>query len=290
MSLPSIRKLVILGTGLIGGSFALDLRRAGLVQHFVGVGRQLENLDRAKQLGVVDSVSQNAAEAVVDADVVLLACPVGQMPTVMQTIASTVPKHCVVTDAGSTKQDVVSFFRTYLPNHLGNCVPGHPIAGAELSGAAAARYGLYLGKNVILTPLAETSETAVQMIGELWQACGAQLISMQAAEHDSIFASVSHLPHLLAFAYMNHVLDRSDSARALSLAGTGFRDFSRIAASHPDMWRDIALSNRDALLAELKGFSQQIEKLITQLEGCDVASLHEYFMRSSVARNQWGKH
>ena len=290
MALPTIRKLVILGTGLIGGSFALDLRRAGQVQHVVGVGRQLENLDRAKQLGVVDSISQNAAEAVVDADVVLLACPVGQMPLVMQSIASTLPKHCLVTDAGSTKQDVVSFFRTYLPNHLGNCVPAHPIAGAELSGAAAARYGLYLGKNVILTPLPETSALSVQMIGDLWKSCGAQLISMQAAEHDSIFASVSHLPHLLAFAYMNHVLDRSDSARALSLAGSGFRDFSRIAASHPDMWRDIALSNRDALLAELKGFSQQVEKLITQLEGGDVASLHEYFMRSSVARNQWGKH
>lgn len=289
MAARTIRKLAVLGTGLIGGSFALDLRRAGLVEHVVGVGRQEANLARALQLRVVDSVSQNPAEAVQGADVVLLACPVGQMPSILETIAPVLSADCVVTDAGSTKQDVVSFYKEHLPNHLAFCVPAHPIAGAELSGASAARYGLYQGKNVILTPLAETSPSAIETVRTLWAACGANLISMRPDEHDSIFASVSHLPHLLAFAYMNHVLDHEDAVRALSLAGSGFRDFSRIAGSHPDMWRDIAFSNRGALLAELEGFSRQISKLTSMLKSEDSSALHEYISRSSEARNSWGK-
>lgn len=282
-----LRKLVIVGVGLIGGSFALDLRRAGLVQHVVGVGRSAENLQRALQLGVIDEASQSAAEAVRDADLVLLATPVGQMAALLREIGPVLAPHTLLTDAGSTKRDVVALYRQYLPQQLAQCIPAHPIAGAEQSGAAAARYGLYQRRKVVLAPLPETAAAATQQVAALWQACGAQLEVMSADEHDAVFAAVSHLPHLLAFAYVAMVAGKPDAARCFDFAATGFRDFTRIAGSHPEMWRDIALANREPLLADLQAFRRQLDELTAQLQAGDGAALAALFATASEARNTW---
>jgi prephenate dehydrogenase len=289
MALAPLNKLVVIGVGLIGGSFALDLRRAGLVKTVVGVGRSPENLDRALQLKVIDHAEQDAARAVVDADLVLLATPVGQMGKVLAQIAPHLSPKTIVTDAGSTKRDVAALYRQHLPDGLARCLPAHPIAGSDLSGAAAARYSLYEGRKVVLCPLPETDAAVVSTMQALWEACGAQLVTLKPEQHDAVFAAVSHLPHLLAFAYMNSVLDRPDAQTCLALAATGFRDFTRIAGSHPEMWRDIALANRDGLLADLRAFRTELDGLIDSLAREDAHAMTDRFTRASVARAAWGK-
>ncbi|MEJ2791798.1 prephenate dehydrogenase/arogenate dehydrogenase family protein [Iodobacter sp. LRB] len=284
-----LKKLVLLGTGLIGGSFSLALKRAGCVEYVVGVGRNSDNLSRALELKVIDEASQDAVSAVTDADLVLLSAPVGQMAALLQQIAPHLPAHCIVSDAGSTKQDVCALYQKYLPHHLSRCVPGHPIAGSELSGAAAAQYGLYEGRRVVLTPLAESAAESVEFLRALWQACGAQVFEMSAAEHDGVFSAVSHVPHLLAFSYMNAVLDRHNASLCFDFAATGFRDFTRIAASHPEMWRDITLANKDAILLDLKANAAQLLALIDCIENHDASGLNERIVRASTARSQWGR-
>lgn len=284
-----INKLVVIGVGLIGGSFALALKRAGLVGEVVGVGRSAENLQRALQLKVIDRACQDAAEAVIGADYVFIATPVGQMAEVMQAIAPHLSANAIVTDGGSTKCDVVALYRQHLSGHLSRCVPAHPIAGSDLSGAAAARYGLYEGKQVVLTPLPETSAAALATAHQLWQACGASLSTLSPQAHDSVFAAVSHLPHLLAFAYMNTVLGKADAQHCLALAGSGFRDFTRIAGSHPEMWRDIALANRELLLKDLASFQDEIAKLVSNLQEADGDALLASFGAASNARIAWQK-
>ncbi len=287
--MQSVERLVLLGTGLISGSFALALRRARLVKHVVGVGRNIENLERALELGVIDEFSTDASTAVIGADLVLLGTPVGQMGRLMQQIAPNLSADCIVTDGGSTKQDVCALFRKYLPKQLANCVPGHPIAGSDLSGASAAQFGLYEGRRVVLTPLNECSATVLERVRMIWQACGAEVFEMEAEQHDGIFSAVSHTPHLLSFAYMNAVLDRYNADQCLDFAASGFRDFTRIAGSHPDMWRDIALANRESVLLDLKANLVQISQLIELVESNDGPSLTQYIQRASQARIEWGK-
>ncbi len=284
-----IKKLVLLGTGLISGSFALALRRAGLVNQVIGVGRSVENLQRALDLRVIDLASHDAASAVVGADFVFIGTPVGQMGALMCQIAPHLAADCIVTDAGSTKQDVCALFQEYLADHLSHCVPAHPIAGSELSGASAATYGLYEGRRVVLAPFDETSPEIVERVHALWHACGANVFRMTAAEHDGIFAAVSHVPHLLAFAYMNAVLDKPNAAQCLDFAATGFRDFTRIAGSHPEMWRDISVANRDAILTDLQCCMQHLQQLTALVESGDGDAMRAYYDRASVARNAWGK-
>jgi prephenate dehydrogenase len=282
--------LVVIGVGLIGGSFALALRRAGRVAKVIGVGRSAANLQRAIELGVIDEASHSAAEAVRAADVVLVATPVGQMGRVFADIAPHLPPHCVVTDGGSTKSDVVALMRAHLPAHLAGCVPAHPIAGSDLSGAAAAQYGLYDNRRIVVTPLPETRPAAAALVRELWQACGARVYEMSAAEHDAVFATVSHLPHLLAFAYVDTIVAKADAARCFDFAATGFRDFTRIAGSHPEMWRDIALANRDALLVELDAFQATLAALRQELVAGDAEAMTTRFERAREARQQWQQH
>ena len=279
--------LVVIGVGLIGGSFALSLKRAGKVGRVIGVGRSAANLARALELGVIDEVSHSAAEAVRHADIVLVATPVGQMGRVFAEIAPHLPPHCVVTDGGSTKSDVVALMQQHLPAQLACCVPAHPIAGSDLSGAAAAQYGLYDKRRVVITPLAQTSAAAADQVGALWQACGARVYRMSAAEHDAVFATVSHLPHLLAFAYVDMIVAKQDGERCFDFAATGCRDFTRIAGSHPEMWRDIALANRDALLAELDGYRAALDSLRAELAHGDAAAMTERFERARGARHAW---
>ena len=203
-----IDKLVIIGVGLIGGSFALALRKAGLVRHIAGVGRSRENVQRALKLGEIDEIATDIPSALKNAKIVFLAIPVGQTGEIMRRIAPYLDPDTIVTDAGSTKQDVITAARTHLEKHLESFVPGHPIAGAERSGAGAAHAGLFRDKNVILTPLNETGPEATSHVTELWQACGARVSLMSARRHDQILAAISHLPHVLAFALMHHICMR----------------------------------------------------------------------------------
>lgn len=285
----SIGKLVIIGVGLIGGSFALAMKRAGLVGQVVGVGRSLDNLNRAIELGVIDAASQDPAQAVAGADLVMVATPVGQMGRVFDAIAPVLPAQAIVTDAGSTKGDVAQLMRAHLPEHLAYCVPAHPIAGSDRSGAAAAQYGLFEQRRVVLTPLEATLPEAAEAVGQWWQASGARVFSMRADEHDAVFASVSHLPHLLAFAYVEMVANKTDAARCFDFAATGFKDFTRIAGSHPEMWRDISLANRDALLADLRAYQAGLAQLTQWVEAGDGAALEQMFQHAREVRVQWAQ-
>lgn len=280
-------RFVIIGVGLIGGSVAAALRAAGAVQHVVGVGRGRANMERAMALGVVDEVSDQAGEAVRGADAVLLAVPVRQNAAVLAQIADQIPRGCLLTDAGSTKGDFVADLRRLLPGHLARCVPAHPIAGAELHGVEAAHAALFRDKNVVITPLPENPPDILRRAEALWETCGARLTRMTPAAHDKIFSAVSHLPHVLAYALVHALALRPDRTELFRFAGAGFRDFTRIAGSSPEMWRDIVLANRDALLDDLAAYRGQIDQLTAMIEGGDGKALETLFATARDARGQW---
>lgn len=293
-----LNKIVIIGVGLIGGSFALALRKAGLVKHIVGVGRSRGNMQRALDLGVIDEFADDFAVALKGADLVLLAMPVGQTGRIMTQISPHLESATIVTDAGSTKQDVVAAARSFLAGQLKNFVPGHPIAGAELSGVDAANADLFRDKNVVLTPLDETSADAVQRVTDLWQGCGARVSQMRADQHDETLAAMSHLPHVLAFTLMNHVSASAGTGTegqpdnllpddVLRFAGSSFRDFTRIAGSSPEMWRDICLANRAALLRQLDVYQNELTSLRELLANGNGQALEKFFADAREARRQW---
>ncbi len=284
-----IKHLVVIGTGLIGGSFALALKRKGLVERVTGVGRGRANLDHALKLGIIDAIGENPAAAVKEADLVLAAIPVGAMPALFRELAATLPATAILTDAGSTKLDVIAAARAALGDKIGQFVPGHPIAGAETNGAGAAHVHLFEGKPVILTPLPENRAEDVDRVESLWAACAARVARMSEKDHDRIFAAVSHLPHLAAFALMEELAYRPDADTFFRFAGTGFRDFTRIAGSHPEMWRDIALANRDALLGELDIYIGKLEAIRGMIEARDGQALEDIFARARQARANWIK-
>lgn len=282
-----IGKLVVIGVGLIGGSFALALKRARVVKRVVGVGRTRRNLSAALKLKVIDEASQDPARAVRDADFVLIATPVGQMPAVMTAIAPHLPAHAVVTDAGSTKSDVVTAARRFLGAHLPRFVPGHPVAGTEKSGAPAALPELFRGKNVILTPQPESAAAAARLVRRAWEACGARVMQLNADEHDAILAAVSHLPHVVAYALVNMLARRRNAAQLFGLSAGGLRDTVRIAGSSPEMWADICLANREALLAALEDYENELEQMRAAIESADAAELWRMFAHARGARERW---
>jgi prephenate dehydrogenase len=285
-----IAKLVVVGVGLIGGSCALALRRARAVGQIIGVGRTRGNLDDALRLRVIDRarlLGDDWTTELHDADVVLVAAPVAQYPELFALIAPAIGASTIVTDAGSTKQDVVAVARAAFGTRLPNFVPAHPIAGTAHSGAGAALEELYDGHTVIVTPLPETDATALARVIALWQACGARVATLDAAQHDHIFAAVSHLPHLLAFAYVAELAARPDAMQLLAHGGSGFRDFTRIAGGSPEMWRDIALANRSALQAELSAYRVALDDLAGALDAGDGVALERTFARSRAAREAW---
>ena len=284
-----IGKLVVCGVGLIGGSFALALRRAGTVERIVGIGRRREVLERACALGVIDEIAEGWADALDGADLVLLAAPVGQMDAILAAMAPHLRPGTVVTDAGSTKRDVVAALRSHLGGALADVVPAHPIAGAEKSGVEAAFAELYMGRKVVLTPLPESRPEAVQKVRDAWEACGANVVGMTPQEHDRVFAAVSHLPHLLAFGLVDDLAGRSNAPLLFSHAASGFRDFTRIAGSHPEMWRDICVANRVALLEELDAYLGELARLRTMLVEGDADGLEAVFERARRARNAWAE-
>lgn len=275
--------------GLIGGSVALALKKAGNAPQIVGVGRSGNSLQAALDLGVIDIATDNVADALQNADVVLIAAPVAQTPSILKQIKPYLNTSTVVTDAGSTKSDVLSCAQEILGSQFSQFVGGHPIAGAEKSGVTAATDNLYTNKNVVLTPTAETNGQAMQAVRQLWQTCGANVSEMSAATHDGIFAAVSHLPHLLAFALVDEVASRPNAEQLFGFAASGFRDFTRIAGSHPEMWRDISLANKAALLDEITAYQNALAQLKALLENSDGDSLHTLFDRASTARNNWAK-
>ena len=284
-----IGKLVVCGVGLIGGSFALALRRAGAVERIVGIGRRREVLERACALGVIDEIAEGWADALDGADLVLLAAPVGQTDAILAAMAPHLRPGTIVTDAGSTKRDVVAALRTHLGGALADVVPAHPIAGAEKSGVEAAFAELYMGRKVVLTPLPESRPEAVQKVRDAWEACGANVVGMTPQEHDRVFAAVSHLPHLLAFGLVDDLAGRSNAPLLFSHAASGFRDFTRIAGSHPEMWRDICVANRVALLEELDAYLGELARLRMMLVEGDDDGLEAVFERARRARNAWAE-
>ena len=287
MTEPQFKKVIVFGVGLIGGSFALALRKANAVGEVVGFGRSETTLQQAMQLGIIDRIGQDAADEAADADLILLATPVGQMAEIMARIAPHLGAHTLITDGGSTKSDVVRAVYAQLGSKAAQFVPAHPIAGAELSGAAAARADLYVGKKVVLTPLPENTPEAVARVQAAWQACGANIHRLTYAEHDAVFAAVSHLPHLLSFALVHDLAQRDNRDLLLSFAASGFRDFTRIAASSPEMWRDICLANREALLQELQLYIAELTQMSAALAAGDAARLEQTFRTARELRAGW---
>lgn len=279
-------KLAVIGVGLIGGSFALALKEGGKVTHVVGVGRNRANLDLARERGIVDTIAADAGAAARDADVVLVAAPVAQFPAIFGQL-----KDCkaLITDAGSTKRDVVAAARAALGASIGRFVPAHPIAGAEKSGAAAASAALFHARRVVLTPLEENPPSAIAEVQALWEACGARITRLDPDEHDTVLGAVSHLPHLLAYALVDDIAKRVNAEQLFAYAAGGFRDFTRIASSHPEMWRDICMANRDRLLAELRRYQAKLGETERLLAAGDGAALERLFAEARAARNRWLK-
>lgn len=283
------KKIVIFGVGLIGGSVALALKKQPNPPRITGVSRSEQSLQEALQLGLIDAAETDAGKALQGADLVLIATPVAQTPLILRAIYPHLNESTIVTDAGSTKSDVMAYAKEELGDKVSQFIGGHPIAGAEKSGPSAAMADLYLGKNVILTPDTTTQPQMVEKVKALWQQCGAIVSSMHAQEHDSVFAAVSHLPHLLAFALVEDLAKRDNAEILFKFAASGFRDFTRIAGSHPEMWRDIALANKNALLNELNSYQQALIQMTNLLEQENGDELQALFEHASRARNDWAK-
>jgi prephenate dehydrogenase len=280
-------RVAVIGVGLIGGSFALALKAAGACSQVIGVGRNPDNLRAARECGAIDAIAADPAAAARGADLVLVATPVAQYAAVFAALAPALGARTLVTDAGSTKRDVIAAARAALGAKLARFVPAHPIAGAEHSGVRAARVDLYRGRRVVLTPLAENDPADVARIEAAWRACGARTSSMTSEEHDAVFAAVSHLPHVLAYALVHELAGRANSAQLFGFAAGGFRDFTRIASSHPEMWRDICVANRDALRAELDRYTAKLAEIRARLDAGDGAALERIFIEARAARERW---
>jgi prephenate dehydrogenase len=279
-------RVAVIGVGLIGASFALALKRQRLCRHVVGVGRSQANLRKARRIGAIDSIA-TLENAVRDADLVLLSTPVSHFPSIFRSMAKVLNPKTLITDAGSTKRDVVAAAKKGLGRKVAQFVPAHPIAGAEKSGAGAATADLFRGRRVVLTPLPANDPRAAGKIEAAWQACGARVSRMSPGEHDKVFAAVSHLPHVLAYALVSEIRGRRNARQLFGYAAGGFRDFTRIASSHPEMWRDICMANRDQLLKEVSGFSRKLSGIQKLLKAKRAKSLHTLFSDARKARERW---
>ena len=280
-------QLGLIGCGLMGGSFALALKRAGLVKRVVGYSKSPSTTDRARQLGVIDVEAPSALLAVAGADIVLLAVPVSATEATLKAIKHLVTPQMLVMDVGSTKADVVQAAERALRDKVGSFVPAHPITGREVSGVEHAEAELYSGRQVILTPTERTLTVQLQRAQDVWTALGCRVTSMSPEAHDNAFAAVSHLPHLLAFAMVNSITGQEHADTFLSLAGPGFRDFTRIAASDPKMWRDIFLSNREELLAQSSLFQQTLQRLEQAMRSNNAQTIEDMLTLASETRAHW---
>jgi prephenate dehydrogenase len=280
-------QLGLIGCGLMGGSFALALKRAGLVKRVVGYSKSPSTTERARQMGVIDLEAPSALLAVSGADIVLIAVPVASTEATFKSIKHLVTPQMLVMDVGSTKRDVVDAGRRALREQIGSFVPAHPIAGREVSGVEHADADLYTGKQVILTPIERTLTVQLQKAVDLWSALGCRVVKMSPEAHDAAFAAVSHLPHLISFALMNAISGQPLGKDFLSLAGPGFRDFTRIAASDPKLWTDVMMSNREELLSQAKIFQRNLQALELMISSGNSEALEGLIEQASVTRANW---
>ena len=279
--------LGLIGCGLMGGSFALALKRAGLVKRVVGYSKSPSTTERARSLGVIDVEAPSALLAVSGADIVLIAVPVAATEATFKAIKHLVTPQMLIMDVGSTKREVIDAGRRALRDQIGSFVPTHPIAGKEAAGVENADADLYAGRQVILTPIERTLTAQLQKAVDVWTGLGCRVVQMSPEAHDAAFAAVSHLPHLIAFALMNAIGGQSKGKEFLALAGPGFRDFTRIAASDPHVWRDIMISNREELLAQTKVFKRNLETLELMISSSNVDALETLIEQASLARANW---
>ena len=293
---PQIKNLLLVGAGLIGGSLTLALKNAGVVQNVTGIGRRVEVMQHAVELGLIDRFVQpntpEYAAAVASADVIVLAMPVGQTQTVLRDLLPHLAPHTLITDAGSTKQSVYDDARAVLGERIHQFVLAHPIAGREVNGPQAALADLYVNKKIMVCPLpqpAHNTPAQIATVVAMWQATGGLVYEMNLQAHDAIFAAVSHVPHVLAYALMNHVADSNLSDDKFAMAGAGFRDFTRIAAASPEMWRDVCLNNRDAILHDLDVYLAHTQQLRDKIAASDADGILSEFTRASEKRLAWGK-
>jgi prephenate dehydrogenase len=280
-------QLGLIGCGLMGGSFALALKKAGLVKRVVGYSKSPSTTERARQMGVIDIEAPSALLAVSGADIVLVAVPVSATEATFKAIKHLVTPQMLIMDVGSTKRDVIDAGRRGLREHIGSFVPAHPIAGKELSGVEHADADLYAGRQIILTPIERTLTAQLQKAVDVWTALGCRVLQMSPEQHDAAFASVSHLPHLIAFALMNGISSQAQGQDYLSLAGPGFRDFTRIAASDPKVWRDIMVSNREELLEQSKIFQRTLQAMEVMISSGNGDALEGLIEQASLARSNW---
>lgn len=285
MNVKLLNRICIIGVGLIGGSLARALKKVGYVNEIIGTGRRPEPLHRALELGVIDRYELDIAAAVKDADVVVVAVPLGAIRPVLEQIADALPKDCVLTDVGSAKACVVEDVEKVFGKTLPNFVPVHPIAGTEHSGVEASFAELFQERRVILTPLLETEGWALDKTRAMWAATGANVIDMGVQHHDQVLAATSHLPHMLAFTLVESLARMDDRAEIFRYAAGGFRDFTRIASSDPVMWRDICLLNREPLLAVIEHFQQDLTTLTQAINKADGADIKARFQRAKHARD-----
>ena len=285
---PALKQITLIGVGLIGGSFVLDLKRQGLVEKVVGIDLDADNLARALERKVIDEAFEEInTQSVGGADWVLIATPVATLPHICRQLAPLLSAHTIVSDVGSTKQSALAAFAEHLGAHLPRCVAAHPIAGSDRHGALAAQFGLYQDKKLIICPHAQQDAGALETVETLWQAVGAHTYRMSAATHDAIFAAVSHMPHMLAYAYVHQIAEHPDGQTYLDFAASGFRDFTRIASSHPAIWTDICIANKDSLLYLLAGQQQALAYLQNLLQSNDADALYRYFEEAQHTRDDW---
>ena len=282
-----IDKLCIVGTGLIGGSLARDLKRLGEVGEVVGSSRQAVNLRRAVDLGVIDRFDVDAARAVAGADMVVVAVPLGAVPAVLERIGDAVDDDAVVTDVGSAKGHVVEAARAALGPRVPRFVPAHPIAGTERSGVDASIEHLFERRRVIVTPIAETDRNALRRVSEMWRTVGSEVIEMDVAHHDEVLADTSHLPHMLAYTLMDVLGRRKERAEIFEFSAGGLRDFTRVASSDPQMWHDICLANRDAMVAAIERFSVGLDQLTDAIRSGDGEFVRSVFARAKSIRDRY---
>lgn len=281
------QQLGVIGCGLMGGSFALALKRAGLVRRVVGYSKSPSTTEKARKLGVIDLAAESALQAVAGSDLVLVAVPVAASETTFKAIRQLIEPHVLLMDVGSTKRDVVDAARRGLRERVASFVPAHPITGKEASGIQHADAALYAGRQVILTPLPQTRPELVQRATDVWAAIGSQVLRMTPENHDAAFAAVSHLPHLLAFAYFSAIVNQPAGRDFLSLAGPGFRDFTRIAAGNPEMWRDVLLANREEVLKQSQRFRQALDAIEHVMREGNADALEGLLRTPSAGRGLW---
>ena len=280
------KQITIIGVGLLGGSFALAMRDKGLTEKVVGVSRRLSSAEKALELGVIDKASDSIEAAVKDADMVLIATPMLSMDNVLNEVSQAVSAECLIMDVGSVKKTLVDLLSEKYPHLLKQFVFAHPIAGGERSGAIASRNDLFKGKHLILAETQFAKKHFIEASKNLWTVIGANVVEMSAQEHDAVFAHTSHLPHVVAYALVNHLHRQENNQKLFQFASAGFYDFTRIASSDPVMWRDICLSNKDEVLASVKQFSAQLSRLENAIENSDAEELKKMFNDAKQARDE----